>query len=344
MRPCYCCNKFSNNKVLELELSLVNSIELDNKLEIYKCDDCYFYYNSSKNVQDDYDNYYKTNNNYKLKEIIDDKDKKCADYLIKKLDSNIHNIIDYGAGNCILAKLLSEKFNVDTYDIGESNINKKYNCIVLSHVLEHIYDIDSFILNLIPIINDNGYIYIEIPNAEYYDELRNFGILQEINVEHINYFSKYALSKLMIKHNFIPISIEDDYYLNNNSKYYVIRGIFKMLNNNKSFENYINNGINELELLNIPENRDVYIYGCGQFLYKILNKIKEKCNIINIIDDNTCFINKKINNIYIINFNEFEQKVKSNDNVMIITKIYSDLIKKKLKNINKKINIIPLFN
>jgi len=104
-----------------------------------------------------------------------------------------------------------------------------------------------------------------------------------------------------------------------------------MLNNNKSFENYINNGMNELELLNIQENRDVYIYGCGQFLYKILNKIKEKCNIINIIDDNTCFINKKINNIYIINFNEFEKKVKSNDNVIITTKIYANLIKKKLE-------------
>jgi len=216
MRPCYCCNKFSNNKILELELSFVNSIELDNKLEIYKCDDCYFYYNNSKNDQNDYDNYYKKNNNYKLKEIIDDKNKRCADYLIKKLDSNIHNIIDYGAGNCVLAKLLSEKFNVDTYDIGESNINKKYDCVVLSHVLEHIYDIDSFILNLKPIINDNGYIYIEIPNDEYYDELRNLGILQEINVEHINFFSIYALSKLMIKHNFIPISVEDDYFLNNN--------------------------------------------------------------------------------------------------------------------------------
>ena len=331
MRPCYCCNKFSNNKILELSLSLVNSIELDNKLEIYKCDDCYFYYNNSKNNQNDYDNYYKTNNNYKLKEIIDDKDKKCADYLIKKLDSNIHNIIDYGAGNCILAKLLSDKFNVDTYDIGESNINKKYDCIILSHVLEHIYDIDNFILNLKPIINDNGYIYIEIPNAEYYNELKNFGTLQEINLEHINFFSKYALSKLMIKHNFIPISIEDDYFLNNNSTYYVIRGMFKILNNNKSFENYINNGLNKLELLNIPENKDVYIYGCGQFLYKILNKIKEKCNIINIIDDSKCFINKQINNINIISFNEFTQKVKSNDNVIITTKIYADLIKKKLE-------------
>ena len=39
---------------------------------------------------------------------------------------------------------LKNNFNVDKYDIGIPFPTKKYNCIILSHVLEHIYDINTF--------------------------------------------------------------------------------------------------------------------------------------------------------------------------------------------------------
>ena len=83
----------------------------------------------------------------------------------------------------------------------------KYDCLVLSHVLEHIYDLNSFIDKISENINDNGFLYIEIPNAEFYDKIVDICPLQEINLEHINFFSKYALNKILIHHNYTCLTI-----------------------------------------------------------------------------------------------------------------------------------------
>ena len=76
----------------------------------------------------------------------------------------------------------------------------------------------------------------------------------------------------------------------------------------------------------------------------MFNKISSNCNIINIVDDNPLFKNKKINNIEIINYEILQERINDCDNIIITAIIHEDKIKEKLKNINKKINIIPLFN
>jgi len=76
----------------------------------------------------------------------------------------------------------------------------------------------------------------------------------------------------------------------------------------------------------------------------MFNKISSNCDIINIVDDNPLFKNKKINNIEIINYEMLQEKINDNDNIIITAVIHENKIKEKLKNINKKINIIPLFN
>jgi glycosyltransferase involved in cell wall biosynthesis len=116
----------------------------------------------------------------------------------------------------------------------EKNTNK-YDCLILSHVLEHIYDLNKFIETISLNIKEDGYLYIEIPNAEFYSYFNDSCPLQEINLEHINFFSKYALNKLLLNNGFLSVSILDDYFLLNNYKYYVIRAIFKKKSINKSF-------------------------------------------------------------------------------------------------------------
>jgi FlaA1/EpsC-like NDP-sugar epimerase len=216
---------------------------------------------------------------------------------------------------------------------------KKYDCITICHVLEHIYDLDAFIKNIINNLSENGIVYIEVPNAEYYSEFQSFGPLQEINLEHINFFTKYALSKIMINHNFIPLKVEDDHFTINNTKYYIIRSLFQIKNNNNSFEKYIKNGIDIIDNIKFTDGYcNIYVYGCGQYLFKIFNKIKESFNIINIIDDNPNYLHQTINNIKIINFDEFKLKI-GNDkcNILIATQNYSIRIIEKLKQINHKL-------
>lgn len=340
MRNCFICNQNNCDKLEEIVLDIPDDIKLNNILNIYYCDKCFFYFSDSGNNQDDYNNYYKQFNNYKEYIISYDKEIKCYDFLINNLNKNIKNIIDYGCGNGELSKKLDNNYNVYSYDIGMENNNITYDCLILSHVLEHIYNLDNFIVELKNKINDNGTLYIEVPNGEYYEHLNKICPLQEINIEHINFFTKYALNKLMIKHNFYAEKLVDDYFIINDMKYYVIRGLFIKKKNNLSFENYIKNGLEILNTFNY-DLPNLYVYGCGQFLYKILKNIN-KNNIINIIDDNKSLLNKKINNIEIINFDIFIKKVNDNDNVLITSLIANDKIKSKILLINKKINIIEI--
>jgi hypothetical protein len=345
MRICNCCDNYDNIiKIFDIEFSFLDDFVLNNRSTIYKCTSCNYYYSDSNNNQMDYDNYYTNFNNNFGSYHFNDMNNKTFLYLEKSLNFDIKSIIDYGSGKGLLTKLLSEKFNVDNYEIGDPILKKKYDCLILSHVLEHIYDLNNFINNIKNNINEDKYIYIEVPNTEYYEKFKSHEPLHEINHEHINFFSKKALIKLMLKHNFIPVSVIDDYFIVNDSKYWVIRSIFKLSSDNKSFDNYIKNDLTKIESINIPTLKNLYIYGCGFLTYKMFNKISSNCDIINIVDDNPLFKNKKINNIEIINYEMLQEKINDNDNIIITAVIHENKIKEKLKNINKKINIIPLFN
>lgn len=347
MRVCNICNTDTTLEKLEtIQLTLPSCINLNNTIDIKKCKECYFYFSDSNNTQDCYNKYYLQFNNYPNYVITNEKDQKCYDFLLANLHKS-DKILDYGCGNRELVNKLKTNFEVaDGYDIGMTKPDKKYNTIILAHVLEHIYDINDFIKKVEELFDTSSScnkIYVEIPNAEYYKLMTSICPLQEINLEHINFFTKFALNKLMIKHNFCCQMLIDDYFTINNEKYYVIRGIFTKNTNNLSFENYLSDGSMTIQSFHfdvINKCNNIYVYGCGQLLFKILKYINTQ--IINIVDDNICYSGKDINNINIINYDEFKNKVKDDDNILITTLMSFDKIKSKLEIINKKINIIKL--
>jgi len=347
MRNCACCNTCIKNPISTINLSTLNDIILNNTLNIFFCSQCNFYYTDSDNNQNDYDNYYKLFNNYKNYVIYSDKDEKTFSYLKNKLQKyNIKNILDYGSGNGKLKELLSTTFNINEYDIGMPEDENSYDCLILSHVLEHIYNINEFIIKISNNINQGGLLYIEVPNAEFYNELNNITPLQEINIEHINFFSKFSLNKLLSNFGYYTLSLTDDFFNIKDNKYYVIRGIFGKNTTNLSFVNYINNGINIIDSYNFSKLvnfKQIYIYGCGQFLFKIFKNIQKFTKIINIIDDNLCYSNKFIDNISIINFEKYKQIAKDGDTILLTTLIYDDIIKLRIKTIDQiNINILSI--
>jgi SAM-dependent methyltransferase len=350
MRICpICCAASNTYNITNLTLSLVNDINLNNTLNVKFCKECNFYFSDSNNTQEDYNNYYLKFNNYQQQVYCPDKDQRCANFIFENINRNENKtLLDYGTGNGVLANLLSKEFSVEMFDIDMEKNTKKYDLLVLSHVLEHIYDVNNFIKEISKNIKeDKGLLYIEIPNADFYKEFTNICPLQEVNIEHINFFSKYALNKLLVNNGFSCVNMIDDYFMIKNSKYFVIRGIFEKVKNSSSFETYVDQGLKiinsyNFELLKKYEN--VYIYGCGQFLFKIFDKIQNNVNIINIIDDNPCYLNKKIKNINIINYELFQQLCKNEDNVLLTTMIHDEKIKQKLILLNKKINIININN
>jgi SAM-dependent methyltransferase len=345
MRPCICGN-INKDIVYNLDLMLPNDIILNNNIKVKYCNDCKFYYSDCGNTQETYDNYYTKFNNYSNQNYCIDKDEKCKQFIMSFLPFHL-TILDYGSGNGILSNLLKNDYKVSEFDIGMECIEEKFDCVILSHVLEHIYDLDNFIQKVSINIKQDGYLYIEVPNGEFYNKIVNICPLQEINLEHINFFSKIALQKLLCKHEFYCSQIMDDFFILNNDKYFVIRAVFKKHESNFYMDEYISQGIEKInsyrfnDLENIPA---LYLFGCGQFLFKILKSIIAKTNILGIVDDNPCYQNNYIQEIPIINFKQFSQIVKNNDNILITSLIHNLVITKKLQTLGIQLNILNIFD
>jgi len=346
MRLCACCDTNNTILICTINLDFVSDIKLNNVITILKCEKCNFLFSDSNNTQIDYNSYYQTFNNYNKYITYSDKDIRCSEYLKQNLKNyKIKKILNYGSGNGNLTKLLSDNFIVDEFDIGMNKNTKQYDCLILSHVLEHIYDLNDFIKIIKSHIFPNGVLYIEVPNIDLYDQMTDISPLQEINIEHINFFSKSSLNRLLSKFNFVPLSLTDDYFKIKDNNYYVIRGIFQLYEGSDSFKKYIENGFSTINKYNfkcLSKYKNIYVYGSGQLLFKIFNKINNEVTITNIIDDNLCYTNKNINGIDIIDFHKYTEIVKSTDVILLTSLIYDTIIKEKIQKLDSSLTVLSL--
>lgn len=76
--------------------------------------------------------------------------------------------------------------------------NKKYDCIWLSHVIEHLLRPDQTLQKIKNLLNPNGFIFIEVPNCGFKENLDK----TIINQPHTFHFTKKSLSILAQKTNF----------------------------------------------------------------------------------------------------------------------------------------------
>ena len=80
---------------------------------------------------------------------------------------------------------------------------KKFEIIWMSHVLEHMVDLEGFINKIKSNLDENGIFFIEVPNAEHKPTL-----ITSINDPHVYHFSKKALSNFMKNMGFKIISCD----------------------------------------------------------------------------------------------------------------------------------------
>jgi SAM-dependent methyltransferase len=83
----------------------------------------------------------------------------------------------------------------------------RFDCVVVSHVLEHVYDIPAFFTAARRLLAPGGYLYIETPDAARYDDYL-YAPFQEFNTEHINHFSARALENTARRFGFQPVLVE----------------------------------------------------------------------------------------------------------------------------------------
>jgi SAM-dependent methyltransferase len=79
-----------------------------------------------------------------------------------------------------------------------------FDCIVMSHVLEHVLDIPGALLSLRPLLRDGARVWIEVPDAvRYADHI--YAPFQDFNTEHINHFSSASLDNAMESRGYVAV-------------------------------------------------------------------------------------------------------------------------------------------
>ncbi|MGD1952802.1 MAG: class I SAM-dependent methyltransferase [Leptolyngbyaceae cyanobacterium] len=123
------------------------------------------------------------------------------------------NVLDYGGGDGRLLMPFQNDghscFVVDYYefpiagitklgnDIQDAQIDRKFDIIICSHVLEHVSDVSNLLTRLKDYLKDDGILYGEVPQ-EVWAGLR----IDPDPVTHINFFTKNSFLNLFLVHGF----------------------------------------------------------------------------------------------------------------------------------------------
>jgi len=182
--------------------------------------------------------------------------------IIKKYKKKIEYLLDYGCGTgeflsfcankkmiCVgyepeenarkIANKKSSKFlsMLNDKNIIKENYYKKFDVVTLWHVLEHIYELEEIMALIKNALNQNGILFIALPNYESYDAKFYGNRWAGYDVPRHLYHFNYSAVKNLAKNNNLKIIkikplIFDSFFVsllsekNLKNPFYLIRGFF----------------------------------------------------------------------------------------------------------------------
>lgn len=200
--------------------------------------------------------------------------------------------------SCVAASLERGHF---AYQGLLSDDSLKYDVIILSHVLEHIENLQEALSDILRRLKYGGKVYIEVPDASRYGR---FGLpFLDFNSEHINHFDacslKHALEGAGL---FGGIVQEKTFLLADGSRYpsiWIITSRAKTVINVSSF---IEKSTETLEkskrklLEHLVGYPDVIVWGAGEYLSHVLPLLETK-RIVQLIDRNPALWGSRITEV-----------------------------------------------
>lgn len=333
MRNCPICKNTSNILLRQFNYAIFDDSPLDNSYNLVLCDNCKFIFYDTKNTLKNIHDYYTQNLHYIITEnsgtgSSNTNEKLRYIYMLSLLQkykiSKNSTIIDIGSAkggflsflkmrgynNLLAIDLLPEcinyiRSNKISAEIGSienlsSTINNKSaDVIILSHILEHVIDLQLAMEELNHIIKDNGLIYVEVPipinNSSFKD-----APLWDYLYEHINYFSTYDLIALFKNNNFICLEFSIKEIQNGNGKIQCCCAIFKKLNIYKLEKSYkLDKSLLEEKFYEIIKSQiPCYVWGISEYMQLMIKELNiDKCNIISYLDNSKYKQTKTINKI-----------------------------------------------
>lgn len=390
-RPCPICDNLSGEILHKQFFSLPSDSPLPSEYEVVSCSGCGFVYADTPANQNTYNNYYTLLSKYEDLEIASGSGTESydssrleftANTIRKLLPDNSSSIMDMGCANGGLLKSLKllgyknilgidpsracnkhvsnlgiDCIEGDIFSTTFNQISKTFDCIILTHVLEHIYDLHLAISNLSLKLNNNGFLYIEVPDASRYSDYYIVPYYY-IDCEHINHFDANSLFNLICSEGFTQYEIRNiEIKLNETQKYPAFYSIFKKSEklrssefefsdqSEKSFriflrQSKINDENGKIIMQLVDSQEPIIIWGSGQFSLRLLaNSDLIKCNIQGFIDSDSNKQGKKIMNYPIFKPDYLKDK---NVAVLISSALHSIDILKNVKKLNAAVSVYTM--
>ncbi len=318
-RACPVCRSCDSEILHNLKIKLLERVDLPDNYDIGICNKCDFVYADTSATQAQYDVFYRDHSIYENGVSVSDMEKYkiIFECLCSRMDKD-KSILEIGFANGELLKMFKKDGFEHVYGLDPSkactdalnasgitafqgsimnnSVSIKFDVIILSHVMEHILDIDSAMNSIKHLLSDGGKIYIETPDMEQY-KTHSVTPFNYFDLEHINHFATYSLINLVEQHGFKVIESGSKKWAIGGDKFYpacwLLASLPCLVKSEKCrsiIKSYIKECLNktypEIEEL-IGTQEDVIVWGTGSFAQRLYMQTHlDKCNIRMFVDNN----------------------------------------------------------
>jgi SAM-dependent methyltransferase len=224
LRSCPVCQAARVDVLHHQRFTLPEGHILSDGYDVVCCDTCGFVYADTAAKQADYDRFYAELSGYESEVSsgmgLSPQDRQrleaTAAAVAAAVPARDARILDFGcAGGGLIRALQAQGFTnihgIDPSPACAAQVRagtgvpaeagslfaipaglEPFDCIILTHVLEHVEDVQGALTNLVSLLTPDGLLHLEVPDAMRYADFI-VAPFQDFNTEHINHFSLTSL-------------------------------------------------------------------------------------------------------------------------------------------------------
>jgi 2-polyprenyl-3-methyl-5-hydroxy-6-metoxy-1,4-benzoquinol methylase len=386
-RPCPICKTEEVDLLHVQRFVLPERHPLSDGYDVVTCLECGFVFADTMVKQADYDRFYAEHSKYEdiktgtggVEDPYDwNRQKETALQISTFLQNTSASVLDVGCANGGMLKALKELGYESLYGIDPSPVcventrqlgieaqqgslflpfkENAYDCVILSHTLEHVEDVRGALNWIKDRLKPNGIVYLETPDASRYVDF-NYAPFQEFNTEHINHFSLACLENLMglLGFEMLQGSIKT-LQTSSQTHYPAVYGFWKQmevpsmlikdLELQKKIEQYIQQSQSKMDLIEshlqtvLRISPQIIVWGTGQLVMKLLAETSlAHADILAFVDNNPINQGRILRNIPIISPNQLRE---ISAPILITTLLHHLAIAEQIRNMHIKNEIIFL--